>query len=78
MHPNFIRFRQKISFKSALESFTSGCRHSRTALNTVAIPYKNHWLLESTVYKIRIPTKKIQYHNSLGCLRYKNQYSIGK
>ena len=33
MHPNFIHFRQKISFKSALEIFSPVNGHSRTALS---------------------------------------------
>ena len=34
MHPNFVHFRQKISFKRALENFTPVSGHSKTALIT--------------------------------------------
>ena len=34
MYPNFMYFRQKIFFKSALESFASVSAHMRTALKS--------------------------------------------
>ena len=34
MHPNFMQFRQKISFKSTLEVFSSLNKHLKTALNS--------------------------------------------
>ena len=33
MHPNFMHFRQKISFKTALEIFTTVSGHLKTTLN---------------------------------------------
>ena len=35
MHPNFMQFRQKISFKTALEIFTPVSEHLRTALRKI-------------------------------------------
>ena len=35
MHPNFMHFPQKTSFKSALESFASVDGHLRTALSRI-------------------------------------------
>ena len=44
MHPNFMCFRQKISFKSALKIFTPVSGHLRTAL-TCTIPGRHNLLL---------------------------------
>ena len=41
MHPNFMHFRQKLSFKSALEFFNPVSEHLRTALKELAETLSN-------------------------------------
>ena len=47
MHPNFMHFRQKISFKSVLESFATVSGHLRTALITKLL-FRNTGCLDSS------------------------------
>ena len=76
MHPNFVHFHQKISFKSTLEIFTPVSGHLRIALryniSCVSLCYHTCFLLKTNLSNAT--NKEIQRNSHFDIKEMKNSF----